>query len=83
MAATTYVLTQTPTLIADGTASAYIQQIEGEGTRYAESDTSPNTSTTPYCTIVKNDISISAGFKLWAWSPTASNIKITVLTSRY
>jgi len=83
MAATTYVLTQTPTLIADGTKAAYIQEIVGSGTRFTQSDTSPRTSTTPYCTIIKSDLSISAGFKLWAWSPTETNITITVLTSEY
>ena len=83
MAATTYVLTQTPTLIADGTKAAYIQEIIGSGTRFTQSNTSPNTSTTPYCTIIKNDLSISAGFKLWAWTPTSTNITITVLTSNY
>lgn len=81
MAATTYVLTTTPTLIADGTKAAYIQEIIGSGTHFTQSDTSPDTSTTPYCTILKNDLSISAGFKLWAWSPTTSNITVTVLTS--
>ena len=81
MSATTYVLTTTPTLIADGTKAAYIQEIIGSGTRFTQSDTSPNTSTSPYCTIIKNDLSISSGFKLWAWSPTTSNITITVLTS--
>ena len=81
MAAQTFVLTTNPTLIADGTKAAYIQEIIGSGTRFTQSDTSPNTSTTPYCTIIKNDLSISAGFKLWAWSPTSQTIKITVLTS--
>ena len=83
MAATTYVLTTTPTLTAEGTTAAYIQESIGSGTRFTQSDTSPNTSTTPYCTIVKNDLSISSGFKLWAWSPTATNITVTVLTSEY
>ena len=45
-------------LIADGTKAAYIQEIIGSGTRFTQSDTSPNTSTTPYCTIIKNDLSI-------------------------
>ena len=81
MAAQTFVLTQTPTLIVDGTNAAYIQQITGSGTRFTQSDTAPNTVTTPYCTIIKNDLSISSGFKLWAWSPTSEMIKITVLTS--
>lgn len=83
MAATTYNLTTTPTLIADGTASAYIQEVVGKGTRFTQSDTSPDTSTVPYCTITKNDLNISAGFKLWAWTPTSSVITITVLTSEY
>ena len=83
MAAQTFNLTQTPQIICDGTKAAYIQQITGSGTRFTQSDTSPNTTTSPYCTIVKNDLSISAGFKLWAWSPTSEVIKITVLTSEY
>ena len=83
MAAQKFVLTQTPTLIADGTKAAYIQEIIGSGTRFTQSYTSPNTSTTPYCTIIKNDLSISVGFKLWAWTPTATNITITVLTTNY
>ena len=48
MAAQKFVLTQTPTLIADGTKAAYIQEIIGSGTRFTQSDTSPDTSTTPY-----------------------------------
>ena len=83
MAATTYVLTQTPTMISDGTASAYVQEISGSGTLLTQSDTSPNTSTTPYIKILRNDLNISAGYKLWAWTPTAANITITVLTSEY
>ena len=83
MASQSFTLTQTPTMIADGTRAAYIQEVVGSGTRFTQSDVSPNTSTTPYCTILKNDLSISAGFKLWAWSPTASNITVTVLTSKY
>ena len=81
MAAQTFVLTTTPTLIADGTKAAYIQEIIGSGARFTQSYSSPNTSTTPYCVILKNDLSISSGFRLWAWTPTTSNITITVLTS--
>lgn len=83
MASQSFTLTQTPTMIADGTKAAYIQEIVGSGTRFTQSDVSPNTSTTPYCTILKNDLSISSGFKLWAWTPTVDTIKITVLTSEY
>lgn len=83
MAAYQYTLSQTPTLIADGTKSAYIQEITGSGTRFTQSDTSPNTSTTPYCKILNNDLSMSAGFKLWAWTPTDTPIVVTVITSEY
>ena len=83
MASQSFTLTQTPTMIADGTKAAYIQEVVGSGTRFTQSDVSPNTSTTPYCTILKNDLSISAGFKLWAWTPTSDTIKITVLTSEF
>ena len=83
MASQSFTLAQTPTMIADGTRAAYIQEVVGSGTRFTQSDVSPDTSTTPYCTILKNDLSISAGFKLWAWTPTADTIKITVLTSEY
>ena len=81
MPAQTFVLTQTPTQILDGTKAAYIQEIRGSNTRFTSTNTSPDTSTTPYCTILKNDISVSGGFPVWAWSPTAEPIEITVLTS--
>ena len=81
MAAFKYKLTQTPTQILDGTKAAYIQEIRGSNTRFTSTVTSPDTSTTPYCTILENDISISNGFPVWAWSPTAEPIEITVLVS--
>ena len=81
MPATTFVLTQTPTQILDGTKAAYIQEIRGSNTRFTSTVTSPNTSTTLYCTILKNDISVSDGFPVWAWTPTAEPIEITVLVS--
>lgn len=83
MAAQTFVLTQTPTLIADGTKAAYIQEIIGSGTRFtvSSSNTAPDTATVPYCKILKNDLAVSVGFPIWAWSPTSTNITVTVLTS--
>lgn len=81
MAAYQYTLSQTPTLIADGTKAAYIQEIAGSGTCFTESDTAPNTATTPYCRILNNDLSISSGFKLWAWTPNAYQIVVTVITA--
>jgi len=83
MAAQTFILTTTPTKILDGTRAAYVQEIVGTGTKFtvSSSATPPNTSTTPACTILKNDLQVSAGFPIWAWSPTASNITVTVLTS--
>ena len=81
MASQTFTLTQTPVKILDGTKAAYVQEIRGEYTRFACSTTAPNPATTPYCTILKNDLSVSEGFPLWAWTPTADPIEITVLTS--
>ena len=81
MAAQTFVLTQTPTLIADGTKAAYIQEIIGSGTRFTVSSSAPDTATVPYCKILKNDLAVSAGFPIWAWTPTATTITVTVLTS--
>ena len=83
MAAFKYTLTQTPTQILDGTRAGYVQETRGQGTRYTTSTTSPNTSTSPYCTILKNDLSVSSGFPIWAWTPTSETIEITVLTSEY
>ena len=83
MAAQTFVLTTTPTKILDGTKAGYVQEIINTGTRFtvSSSATAPNTNTVPYCKILKNDLSVSAGFPIWTWSPTATNITVTVLTS--
>ena len=81
MAAFKYTLSQTPTQILDGTKAAYIQEIRGINTRFTSTVTSPNTTTTPYCQILKNDVSVSTGFPVWAWTPTAEPIEITVLVS--
>ena len=81
MAAFKYTLTQTPTQILDGTKAAYIQEIRGSNTRFTSTVASPNTSTTPYCQILKNGVSVSTGFPVWAWTPTAETIEITVLVS--
>lgn len=83
MPAQTFVLTQTPTKILDGTRAGYVQEIIGKDTRFtvSASATAPDTSTVPYCKILKNDLSVSAGFPIWAWAPTATNITVTVLTS--
>ena len=81
MAAFKYTLTQTPTQILDGTKAAYIQEVSGSGTRFTLSPTSPDTSSVPFCKIIKNDLSVSSGFPIWAWTPTAAPIVLTVLTS--
>lgn len=81
MPAQTFVLTQTPVKILDGTRSGYVQEIRGSKTRFTCTTTTPDTATVPYCTILKNDLSVSEGFPVWAWSPTAEPIEITVLTS--
>ena len=81
MAAQRFILTQTPVQILDGTKAAYIQEVSGSGTRFTLSTASPDTNTVPFCTILKNDLSVSSGFPLWAWTPTATPIVLTVLTS--
>ena len=79
MAAFKYTLTQTPTQILNGTKAAYVQEIRGKNTRFTASATAPNTSTAPYCQILKNDLSVATGFPLWAWTPTSDPIEIVVL----
>lgn len=64
MSATKFTLSQTPTKILDGTKAAYIQEVSGSGTRFTLSPTSPDTSSVPFCTIIKNDLSVSSGFKI-------------------
>ena len=81
MPAQTFVLTQTPTKILDGTKAGYVQEIVNTGTRFTVSSTAPDTATVPYCKILKNDLAVSAGFPIWAWTPTSTTITVTVLTS--
>ena len=81
MPAQTFVLTQTPTMILDGTKAGYVQEIINTGTRFTVSYSAPDTATVPYCKILKNDLAVSVGFPIWAWSPTSTNITVTVLTS--
>lgn len=81
MPAQTFVLTQTPTKILDGTKAGYVQEIINTGTRFTVSSSAPDTATVPYCKILKNDLAVSAGFPIWAWTPTSTNITVTVLTS--
>ncbi len=81
MPAQTFVLTQTPTKILDGTKAGYVQEIINTGTRFTVSSSAPDTATVPYCKILKNDLAVSVGFPIWAWSPTSTNITVTVLTS--
>lgn len=83
MVAQRFILTQTPVQILDGTKAAYVQEVVGTGVKFTVSVTAPNPTTTPACEIIKNDISISDGFPVWAWSKTAQNVEITVLTSEY
>ena len=80
MAAATFILTNTPVKIADGTKSVYIQEIRGKHTRFTSSTTAPNITTATSCVILNNDVSVASGFPLWAWSEGES-IQISVLTS--
>ena len=55
MPAQTFVLTQTPTKILDGTKAGYVQEIVNTGTRFtvSSSNTAPDTATVPYCKILR------------------------------
>ena len=79
MSTQTIVLTQTPTLITDGTKAAYIQEIRGKYTRFASSPTQPDTEA--YAQILDDCLYVGKGFTIWAWSPTNSNNEVVVLTS--
>ena len=78
MAAQRFILTQTPVQILDGTKAAYVQEVVGTGVKFTVSVTEPNPSTTPACVILNNDISISEGFPIWAWTEGAE-IELAVL----
>lgn len=80
MSAATFILTNTPVQIADGTKSVYVQEIRGKHTRFTCSATVPNITTATSCIILDNDVSIANGFPLWAWSE-GDPIQISVLTS--
>ena len=79
MSTQTIILTQTPTLIADGTKAVYIQEIRGNYTRFASSPTQP--STEAYAQILDNGLYVGKGFTIWAWSPTNFNNEVVVLTA--
>lgn len=81
MAAQTFVLTTTPTKILDGTKAGYVQEIINTGTRFTVSSSAPDTATVPYCKVLKNDLAVSVGFPIWAWTPSTDEITVTVLTS--
>ena len=81
MPSQTFVLTTTPTKILDGTKAGYVQEIINTGTRFTVSSSAPDTATVPYCKILKNDLAVSVGFPIWAWTPTSTSITVTVLTS--
>lgn len=83
MPSQTFVLTTTPTKILDGTKAGYVQEIINTGTHFtvSSSSTAPDTATVPHCKILKNDLAVSAGFPIWAWTPTSASITVTVLTS--
>lgn len=79
MSATTYKLTSnTPVQISDGTKVVYVQEIKGRLTRFTCTPTQPDPSTVTSCVILNNDISISEGFPIWAWTECAE-IELAVL----
>lgn len=79
MAATTYILTSTPTQITDGSSSAYIQEIRGNYTRFTCTSEQPDINNVTACVIMNGDLSVASGFKLWAWT-VGKTIELAVLT---
>lgn len=80
MAATHYILTETPIKISDGSKAIFIQEIDGYHTKFTSTVSQPN-NTTPYCVITKGEVSIPAGFPVWVWRKQNIPVKITVLMS--
>ena len=78
MSAATFILTGTPQQISDGTKPVYMQEIRGRLTRFTCTPTQPNPNTVTSCVILNNDISISEGFPVWAWTEGAE-IELAVL----
>lgn len=80
MSATTFTLTTTPIQISDGLKPVYIQEIRGRLTRFTCTPTIPDPLTVTSCVILDNDVSVSEGFPIWAWT-TGEPIEIAVLRS--
>lgn len=80
MSAVTYNLTTTPVQISDGLKSVYVQETRGKLTRFTCTVSQPDPETTTYCTMLGNDVSVSAGFPLWAWT-SGEPIELAVLRS--
>lgn len=80
MSATTFNLTTTPVQICDGTKSVYMQEIRGRLTRFTCTPSAPNPVTVTSCVILNNDVSVAAGFPIWAWT-TGAPIELAVLTA--
>ena len=79
MSATTYKLTtNTPVQISDGAKAVYVQEIRGRLTRFTCTPTQPNPAIVTSCVILNNDVSISEGFPIWAWTEGAE-IELAVL----
>ena len=79
MSTTSYKLTSnTPVQISDGTKAVYVQEIRGRLTRFTCTSTQPDPNTVTSCVILNNDISISEGFPIWAWTEGAE-IELAVL----
>lgn len=80
MATTEFTLTTTPTQVLDGTKSGYLQEKRGSFTRFVISTTAPSPTTEVYHTIMNNDVSVAAGFPVWAWAEDEP-ITLTVSTA--
>lgn len=75
-----FTLTTTPQQILDGTKAAYIQELRGKYTKFVVSSIPVTVATDGSHTILNNDISVPAGFPIYAWTKDAT-IELIVSTS--
>ncbi|MEG1884866.1 MAG: hypothetical protein RR182_01160 [Alistipes sp.] len=85
MSAARFTLTTTPVKVSDGTKPTYIQEIIGVGARFTCTPSAPTPGTDPHCVIKRGEISLPAGFPIWAWTSDRDSgfIQVTVLAAEF
>jgi len=68
-------LTRTPQQITNGSQSAYISSVNGRSFSFIHSDASPTDLNIAHSS---HELSVSAPFKIWAWSNAEVDIDVIV-----